>query len=327
MDPATGFKELSVGSQAGPAAALRLHVHSINDASARTYSKHAREFLQWAVDAGRDDEWDLDWLLAGYLDVCCYEHGAHVNVGGTTYAALLWLDPALQLPLSKRSLKGWERLGQRRERSGFSEEIWGAMTATLLQRGEFEAAVMVAVAFDTYPRIADLRALRTQDVSAALVGDSVEVALHFGVRERGEATKTGSEQGVTVDRPWVKDALMQLHHTRPRGSRVFKRFAGRQGYREFLQIWTDTAVLLGLGWIGGPHALRHSGASSDLLHKHRGLKDIQLRGRWRSYNSVRRYAKTHMIVAANARAPDTTLECGRRFHTNPAACFAAGRRP
>ena len=306
---------------AAPASVKRLHVHSIADASALIYIRHLRTFLLWAVSMGRENDTDFDELLSCYFEFACYTLGQHVTVGATAYAALKWLEPALVLPHAKRSLVGWERLGQRTEKHGVSEEIIGLVVMTLLSLGHIEAAELVALAFDAYPRLVELRSMRVQDVYCARVGDDFHVALSLGPRLRGESTKTGSDQGVRVDRPWVQALLMRRLKRRVAADRVFPSFGGKKGYARFLTIWAQATAAAGVSWIGGPHVLRHSGASNDLLHSRRTLKEVQLRGRWKVLDSVRRYGKTHFLVQSNARLEEAVLQRGRRFWDDPLSFF------
>lgn len=303
----------------------RLQVHTVMDRSAATYARHVRAFLEWAIDVGREEDDDLDDLLADYLDVCCYERRDHVNVGATTYAGLLWLAPELELVGSKRSLKGWERLGQRGERRGFSEEILGSIINAMLQDGNVLLATLTAVGFDSYARIRELLALRLEDVPAATLDGTVTVALALGVRCRGEATKTGSEQGVTVRREWVSAVLLDWLALRRRAVRSDRARVFPIQYSDVLAEWHAITKRLGLDWIGGLHALRHSGASVDYAHG-RTLNDIRVRGRWKVMSSVRRYAKPWALVTANKRAPASVVDTGERFLRDPLA-FWESRKP
>ena len=52
---------------------------------------------------------------------------------------------------------------------------------------------------------------------------------------------------------------------------------------------------------GPPHALRHTGPSWDLFSGNRALDQVRACGRWRAETSVLRYAKTHTLLAADAR--------------------------
>lgn len=76
--------------------------------------------------------------------------------------------------------------------------------------------------------------------------------------------------------------------------------AGRAGHeklwpmspKEDIETFNKCAKRLGLDRLGvARYSLRHGGASDDILTKRRGLKDAMKCGRWRTDQSLRRYAK------------------------------------
>ena len=60
------------------------------------------------------------------------------------------------------------------------------------------------------------------------------------------------------------------------------------------------------------YAMRHGGASDDLLAKRRQLPEVMRRGRWRTDASLRRYAKETRILDEVNKLPRPTLEFGAR---------------
>ena len=55
------------------------------------------------------------------------------------------------------------------------------------------------------------------------------------------------------------------------------------------------------------HGLRHGGPSHDTLHNTRTLEQIQLRGRWRAFESVRRYMKHGLLLKVTAQLSSADL--------------------
>eukprot|EP00973_Karenia_brevis_P065592 9120330-Karenia_brevis.AAC.1 len=59
------------------------------------------------------------------------------------------------------------------------------------------------------------------------------------------------------------------------------------------------------------YALRHGGASEDLLTKTRSVADVKRRGLWRSDSSLRRYAKEARLLSELKKVPKPSLDYGR----------------
>ena len=78
---------------------------------------------------------------------------------------------------------------------------------------------------------------------------------------------------------------------------------------------------LGLGKLKlTPHGLRHSGPSTDSLHRIRDITTIQARGRWKSPSSGARYRKPgrmlllHQFVPQNLKAETCKAKVIAAFH-------------
>ena len=76
------------------------------------------------------------------------------------------------------------------------------------------------------------------------------------------------------------------------------------------------------------YALRHGGASEDLLRGTRDINGVFRRGRWRSWSSLRRYGKEAKLQGQLARVPEAMIEYGRAFEQRLPEMFAhPGRVP
>ena len=166
-------------------------------------------------------------------------------------------------------------------------------------------ADVILIAADCYLRKSDWRLIRHEDV---VVDPVLGVAVLLGVAERGEATKTGTRQGVRPDRPGVAALLLKYKGRCAEGQRIFQDLP----LYKFDSIWREAREAL--QYDAGPaHTLRHVGPSADVAGGYRTLDQIRVRGRWRAKTSVLRYAKSHSLVAATARLPNHLRQRGGNF--------------
>lgn len=64
------------------------------------------------------------------------------------------------------------------------------------------------------------------------------------------------------------------------------------------------------------YSLRHGGASEDLLRRTRDLSSVFRRGRWRSWNSVRRYGKEAKLLTELGKVPGPVLRYSQQIEAN-----------
>ena len=170
------------------------------------------------------------------------------------------------------------------------------------------AADMIPTAIDMYLREQDMATLLAGDVIISAQGD--KIAFLLGRSKRGDSSKAGRDQGVDSTNPWVVNIVKRrLRGLRP-GDRLFpiSSAAYRSLYRKAAQH-----VLGDPDAIGPPHSCRHTGASRDLATGRRDFASIQRRGRWKTQESVQRYAKTHAWLHAVERQPKHVRELGARL--------------
>jgi len=280
----------------------------VKDATAAEYSRALAQFLRWASEQGCTARTvsDLDYLLAEYFSVLCFDQRVDGSRAAFTFSAVKHFLPEIGkgLPAAARALKAYKKIFVGREGEGFGEEVWGILLARLYARDQ-EAALILALSVDAYLRGAEWAALRPEDVHFA----ATSAALSLGVVERGEETKTGSNQGVVVDRPWVARWLRDFARRRKKGEFFFS--ISRDDYHA---LFDDAARdLRAAGLPLTPHSARHAGATIDALVNGKSMPDIQRRGRWLAPASVARYAKPHVLVRQNARLSKQMLQKGREF--------------
>jgi hypothetical protein len=297
-----------------------LHVHAVQDGTnAQAYIPAVRAFLVEARTRG----WSLgtveqrDRALADMLAILCYVREAGVQSGRNLMAGFQHVYPehADRLPEAARAMQAWERLGTSGEGAPICAEAWGALVLAFLRSGDDEGALITALKFDCLLRGQDWEHLRVADVCGSEAADgSLEVALLLGVRERGESVKTGSNQGVVIDRAWVAQWLLEFKAQRERAGATFLFTLSRDEFGSRFHLQQRRLQID----VGPPHRLRHGGAAT--LIAAGGLPvvtAVKLRGRWESDKSLRRYTKMHILAAQRASLPPAVLRLGRLFLADP----------
>ena len=282
----------------------RLLVHSVADETAlRSYLPAVRDFVAWAEEYSPViASWsDLDRVITLYLTACCYLRDMHPLQGALLMNGLAYLMPELSrsLPRAWRASKAWSDLSVVREGGPMSLQALACMEAWLTAQTTPAAKVsadMIFPAVDGYLREQDLLGLRARDV--CVVDD--QVVLMLGRSDRGDRSKTGRDQGVSLDDPYSRGVFLRRLQGLGPDAHVFPITAAQ--YR----LWwgkAGRAVLGGKAHVPSPHSARHTGASRDLAEGYRTFSQVQRRGRWKVPGSVQRYAKTHVWRAIECDLP------------------------
>ena len=303
-----------------------LHVHAVQDTTnVRAYLPKVEAFLAEARSRG----WALntfaerDRALADMIAILCYVEKAGIQRGRNLFAGFIHVYPEHggNLPEADRALKSWERLDTSGEGGPICEEAWAAVIVAFVRDADEEGGLVSAVSLDCLLRGQDWSKLRLEDVAFNTRADgSLEASLMLGARKRGETTKTGSRQGVVVERQWVA-AWLQRHCEQRRADGATFVFSMslpdfRIRYARQLERLQIAAVLRECD-AETPHALRHGGAAL-MIGRGDERKHVKTRGRWDSDKSLKRYTKTHLLVAQRAALPAPVLALGRVFLSAPA---------
>jgi len=269
-----------------------LLVHTVGDrTNLANYLPALSLFLSWVSwhATSFSTPRDKDLALADYLAMLCYHCDEDVSMGKFVTSALLHVSPDLKglIPHAARALTSWARLRMYREKEPIPESGVYAMIGDALEEGEIWEALGYALHHDTYCRGQDLEQLVVGDIAVGVE----DVGLTYGDPARGESVKTGIDQGVVIDREWIRQVLRHLRSCEPLGRRVFRKSMPR--YRA---LFKRRLKRQGLPTEDGPHRLRHSGAAADIRLKRRDPPGVQKRGRWAKIESVNVYLKEHLWI-------------------------------
>jgi integrase len=173
-------------------------------------------------------------------------------------------------------------------------EITLAIVLWVMKQGWLGTGLCVALMFETYARPSEVVSFRRPSLGLQLAGGSGKAAFLTVVLRAAElavAGKTGElDHSVPLDRPrhqWLADLVL--------------RWAAPLAPEDFLFdfgvdiLWRrmqQAARALDLKPLAPcPYQCRHGGASHDRLVDARPLAEVQHRGGWKRFQSVRRYEK------------------------------------
>jgi len=175
-------------------------------------------------------------------------------------------------------------------------------------------SIGVLLAFDCFLRVGELTSLKRIDV--ADVGDPRIGSLSPGMALRLGKTKTGTDQWVTVHRNCVM-VLMRL-------------LLSTTNDNDFLFPFTPSALRdsihsvcekMNLSSRYVPHSLRHGGAT-DAFESGMSVEDVQLRGRWASTKSARRYIQSGPAKLLSLQVPPLVAKAADRLAVDVVRAFA-----
>ena len=172
------------------------------------------------------------------------------------------------------------------------------------RKGQIDASEAAETALDCYMREQQVLRLRGEDIATTAEG---EMSISLGVAERGESAKTGRQQGVRPDTPFVRDLLMRRKASVKPHEKIFK-----LNVNQYRNCFAAARKELGLP-LKKPHGIRHTGPSRDAATRYRTRPQHGRRGGWLSDKSVLRYAKTHSYVGARAETPLHILGRGAKI--------------
>ncbi len=260
----------------------------------------------------------LDTILVQYIHYLHSIDGSYSTASCTLSILIRTTGYNSSFHLSKLALKGWKRRNDeiRKYRPPLTLEVTTLISITLAKSGHYLAAIGTLLAFHTYLRINELCKLKWCDIVFA--GDSrLGSAVHIGVLGalRLSTTKTGRNQTVTITDSNICQLLKQLfidcQVTSSSTSYVFNMSSSK--YRRLFNI---ACSVLGFNSIGyTPHSLRHGGVTYDSM---RGVpvKDLMLRGRWRSESALTIYVQTASVLLLDTKLTNEQFDSARTMYKN-----------
>ncbi|CAK0883435.1 unnamed protein product [Prorocentrum cordatum] len=303
-----------------------LETGSITAATRAQYVEAFDGFQAWMAERGVQpttlDDYDEQLVLR--LDEL-YLDGEGIGAGQKLFASVLFflgLTKAAGSPMARarRALRGFRRLAPPTSRLPLPFELPAALVNYLVSVSKLEAALVLWLSFELYLRPSEPYHIRATDVVRPARGrlghDSWSVTLHAAETE--VLSKTAEyDEALKLDLPRQEllgpaleasvTARLGPDWRRPRPAAARGAAAGGRAsgaapepllfaitQREVSSALSAAAKALGIEkFLPGlhPYMLRHGGASHDYGSKARSLVDVQRRGRWQSWHSVRRYEK------------------------------------
>ena len=173
-------------------------------------------------------------------------------------------------------------------------------------------ALQAAVSFWAYLRPSESDMLRPRDLvpPSHLAGNHYQ---HWGLLlsplDIGRPGKTGQfDESILLDTLASLDPLFrQLLAERAGATRLWPHTPD-----QFIVRWNQIVVELELAAVNPcRYALRHGGASEDILSQRRALADVKRRGRWVSDSSLKRYGKETRLLSELLKIHPNVLSFGR----------------
>ena len=290
-----------------------LAANTVRPATQELYLRSIRQLLAWAgmsmMDTLEAAAWDH--LLEEFLLWIYDREGVH-SQASRLLAAVLWGQPHLRGPLRHafprafRCLEGWKRLEPPASRPPVAREIACLVASVLHGQGQPDMGLLVLVLFESYLRPSEALAMAPcqliePEQNAAGVRRWLCLVVH--PEESDLPNKVNEyDHSVPLDlerQQFLVPALVALKHRRAGQNRLWP-----FRYVELSRAFNQAVLTLGLVSTGiSLYGLRHGGASHDRSMRSRDLKEVQQRGGWRSFTSVRRYEKHGRLGLEWAKLP------------------------
>ena len=325
-----GSRRRALGLALAPGLPSPLARRGVRPSTEVRYEQAAWDFLTWVQSGGQSwsDTRELDALLTEYFTTLFLD-GCDAGAGSVALPALRHFLPAAlprgsSLPRAARAIKGWRLLAPAAQRLPLPRMAAFAVSADLCRRGHAMMGLAVMVSFVGYLRPGECQALLTRH----LVPPRERAGAQYGAwglllhdASLGRPGKTGMlDEAVLIDKdPWLFPVLAAVRQVRPLDGPLWP-FA----HDAFVAEFRTSCQRLGLQRLGGClYALRHGGASDDLLANRRTFAEVRERGRWRTDSSVRRYGKATRLQLEIQKVPAKTWDLGQQAARDFSALFLA----
>lgn len=274
-----------------------------------SYDESWKSFISFCVDSDIIPAARTRFVTMHQLDTALEAFGEHLFLEGLSKYVLTcalqnvnlvypcWPTSArTNFPLTKASKKGWSNLEPGTSKDPCPLEIAFWIAYDLVQHNMAYFAAAVVLGFDTYVRPGMLCQLTSDNVIPPARRLHQKYS-HWTLLLRPEELRNPSKANQFNDslvvgstgREWIGELLGRIYTLQcdPGDSRLFSFTLNR-----FEKEFKNSTKRLKISHLKlSPHCLRHGGASHDYLFGIRSLVDVQARGCWATYESVRRYAK------------------------------------
>ena len=303
----------------------KLESYAVSDRTENDYQQRVARFLQWCLMMG------LSWACTGGLDLSLtlfmnaeFEDGADGEEGSKLLAGvkhyLQELTPlSTHLPRATRALTGWKKLAPSKQGLPLPRAALGAIMGAMMwefvmhnMRGsQMEMVIALYLSFICYLRPCELICLRRRHVvrPVAAAGTAYQAwGLLLGDSLTGIPGKTGIfDESVLIDHDnWLHPHLLALSSAGEAHEPVWT-FSRQQ----LTSAFSAKCEQLNLSPLKPRlYALRHGGASDDLMTRRRAALDVQKRGRWSCLSSLKRYGKETRILTEIEKCPTAVITYG-----------------
>ena len=312
-------RALLVVQPEGPDSLSFLEKTAVKSTCQKDYVRRIQLFVEWC--RLRHQSWSSDHGLDNSLCLLGDEmffKGDSVEEMSKLVSALKHFVPAISargqggLPRINRVLTSWRRLAPSSQRLPLPLVALCAMMAVAVARGKLEDAIRWFVQFRTYLRPGECDLLMGKNLvrPQPLGGPQYQwwgLLLHK--HEDCRPSKTFmTDEAVLIDTdPWLAPFLEAI-----KASRADHVPLWQSSVEDNIALFNLIAKDLGLDALKpSRYALRHGGASEDLLTGKRDLASIKRRGRWVNDSSLRRYGKETRLLSEVAKIPVAALAFGR----------------
>ena len=297
---------------------------AVKPGTSRDYRLRTEAFCKWCLDRGltwRSVE-ELDAVLTMVFDEMFFK-GETADHGSKLLAALKHFESrvsrlgAFGLPRASRSLSSWMKAAPSSQRLPFPWIALCAVIGLLVERGRLASALHLLVAFRSYmrPGASDLLRVKQLVPPQPMAGQAYQAwGLLLNPVEDRTPGKTGLlDEAILLDsEPWLHPFFVALTSHRDPESFLWP-IRGAELVEEFQLACRS----LGLSHLKPcRYALRHGGASDDLLTRRRSHLAVKRRGGWATDASLKRYGKETRLLKEIGRIPPAGLAFGSHVSSN-----------
>lgn len=244
----------------------------------------------------------VDRQLASFLEKKFLE-GDDISTAQYIVASVVYFNPSLKapnmqlLPRVKSCLKGWRKLAPGRSRLPVPWEVVCLLVDFAMKENKAHFAIHMLMMFTMYMRPTEALRVRCIDVvkptgrrgqpyrNWTFVMHPFEVGVPSKTLEFDESLELDLDYHRGVGE--LIHRYINHHHIAQKSTVLGH---ANKDLTSFMEEASNHLNLQVLGKID-PYRFRHGGASHDAVNRLRDLNAIQMRGRWKSAASVRRYQK------------------------------------